>query len=82
MEKDKLTAQDKADIAIMRAVGFTNREIAQKLKVSEPTVSYHLAKFRERAQQVSAQWALAEIILAAGPLYLGPLRDLINLFKR
>jgi len=80
-EKDKLSPEDRADIFILRGLGYTTKEIAEKLGVTEPTVSYHISRFRERAEKVSPKWAFMEIILQAGPLYLTPIHDLIK-FRR
>ncbi len=70
LEKDKLTNSDIADIAVMTAMGFKSREIADSLGITEQAVGYWQQKFRERAVEIgNPRWAFAEVLLRAGPAY-------------
>jgi len=66
---DRLSPEEKADICLLKAVGFTNQEIAEELGVTEAAIRYHLEKLKRRAKEVSPEWALAEVLLGAGPGY-------------
>jgi len=66
---NRLSPEEKADICLYRAVGLTNQEIAEELGVTEATIRYHLGKLKKRAKEVSPEWALAEVLLGAGPGY-------------
>jgi len=65
----KLNPVKKADIAVMRAMGYPTTEIAEKLGISHQLVSYYLNQFRKRAEKVGVHWAFLEVILQAGPAY-------------
>lgn len=63
----RLTDSEKADIMRLRALGYSNQEIAHRLGYSEPTISYHVKKTRERAEEGGEDdlfWGL--VALAAG----------------
>ena len=72
----KLDVTAKARIAVMRAVGFTNREIAEELGVTEANITYYVKQMRKRAEQTSPELALAEVLIAAMPFY--PLAQVMN----
>jgi len=76
----KLDPVKKADIAIMRAVGYSTVEIAEKLNVTPQLVSYYLNQFKERAEKTNPHWAFLEVILQAGPAY--PLFSVLGKIKR
>ncbi len=65
----KITSADVAKMAIMRAVGYRNSEIAQHLGISESTVAYYMRKLRQRASKVNPEIAFAELMLASMPTY-------------
>jgi len=68
-EKNKLSLADRADIVILRGMGYSIREISEKLNVAENTISYWLNKNRARAEKVGPHWAFLEVIMQAGPAY-------------
>ena len=72
---------DVARMAVMRAVGYRNCEIAQQLGVSESTVAYYMRRLRARAAQVSPEIAFAELMLTSMPSYPLPevLRKMLSL---
>jgi len=72
----KLDSIKKADIAIMRATGYSTTEIAEKLNISPQLVSYYLNQFKKRAEKASPHWIFLEIILQAGPAY--PIFSMLN----
>lgn len=74
--KMKLDPIKKADILILRGLGYSTTEIAERLNISPQLVSYYLAKFKERADKVGPQWAFVEVLIQAGPMY--PLFRIIN----
>ncbi len=76
----KLDVTARARIAVMRAVGYTNREIAQELGVSEANITYYVKNLRKRASETSPELALAEVLIAAMPFY--PMSQMINLINK
>jgi len=61
---EKIDPMKRADILILRGLGYSITEIADKLNTSPQLVSYHLNKFKERAEKVGYQWAFVEILLS------------------
>ncbi|MBU2559869.1 hypothetical protein KKA03_03150 [archaeon] len=59
--------EDKAEIVVLRGLGYTQEEIANKIGVTKEAVSYHLGKFKDRANEVGVNRAYSEIMLLAGP---------------
>jgi len=49
---DKITQKKKADIAVLKAAGYSNTETGKELGVSESTVRYHLKKIKKEAEEV------------------------------
>jgi len=66
---DKITQKKKADIAVLKAAGYSNVNIGNKLDIAESTVRYHLKKIREEAEKVGPYRAVLRIIMEAGPDY-------------
>ena len=77
---EKLNSTKKADILILRAVGYSTREIAEKLGVSQQLVSYHLTKVKKRAEETNPLWAFMEVLMKAGPGY--PLISTLTTLRR
>lgn len=59
--------EDKAEILVLRGLGYTQEEIAREIGVTKEAIDYHLGKFKERANKVGANRAYSEIMLLAGP---------------
>ena len=76
----KLDSVKKADMAIMRAMGYSTAEIAERLNVTPQLVSYYLNQFKQRAEKTNPHWAFLEIILQAGPAY--PLFSVLSRVRR
>jgi len=66
---DKITPKKKADITILKAAGYSNVDIGNKLDIAESTVRYHLRKIREEAEKVGPYRTVLRIIMGAGPDY-------------
>ncbi|RKY39515.1 MAG: hypothetical protein DRP85_09785 [Candidatus Makaraimicrobium thalassicum] len=70
----RLTEYDKAEIMKMKALGYSNQEIGDKIGCSVPTISYHLKQIRERAERESDGddlfWGLVAILAGMGVLEL------------
>jgi len=66
---DKITPKKKADITILKAAGYSNVDIGNKLDIAESTVRYHLRKIRGEAEEIGPYKAVLRIILEAGPDY-------------
>jgi len=66
---DKITQKKKADIAVLKAAGYSNVDIGNKLDIAESTVRYHLKKIREEAEEVGPYRTVLRIIMEAGPDY-------------
>ena len=47
----KIDEKKIAEIARLRALGYSQEEIAKKLGISQTTVAYHLKKLRELAEE-------------------------------
>ena len=58
MEPGKLATMVK-----MRALGFSQREIAEEIGVSQPSVAYHLRKLKRRAKDRSRDEVLSKVLL-------------------
>ncbi len=58
MEPGKL-----ATIAKMRALGYSQREIAEEIGVSQPSVAYQLRKLKQKAKDRSRDEVLSKILL-------------------
>lgn len=76
----KLDAVKRADLMILRGLGYSTVEIAEMLGVSPQLVSYYLNAFKQRAEKAGHHWAFVEILLQAGPAY--PLFSLLNRISR
>jgi len=66
---DKISPKKKADIAILKAAGYTNVDIGNKLDIAESTVRYHLKKIKKKAEEIGPYRAVLRIIMEAGPDY-------------
>ena len=75
----KLDPIKRADILILRGLGYSTTEIAEKLNISPQLVSYYLSNFKRRAEEVGAHWAFIEVLLQAGPAY--PLFSVLSRLK-
>ena len=58
MEPSKL-----ATIAKMRALGYSQREIAEEIGVSQPSVAYQLRKLKQRVKDRSRDEVLSKVLL-------------------
>ena len=58
MEPGKL-----ATIAKMRALGYSQREIAEEIGVSQPSVAYQLRKLKQRVKARSRDEVLSKVLL-------------------
>ncbi len=58
MEPGKL-----ATIAKMRALGYSQREIAEEIGVSQPSVAYQLRKLKQRVKDRSRDEVLSKVLL-------------------
>ena len=58
MEPGKL-----ATIAKMRALGYSQREIADEIGVSQPSVAYQLRKLKRMSQEGSKDEVLSKVLL-------------------
>ena len=58
MEPSKL-----ATIAKMRALGYSQREIADEIGVSQPSVAYQLRKLKQRVKDRSRDEVLSKVLL-------------------
>ena len=58
MEPGKL-----ATIAKMRALGYSQREIAEEIDVSQPSVAYQLRKLKQRVKDHSRDEVLSKVLL-------------------
>ena len=58
MEPSKL-----ATIAKMRALGFNQREIAEEIGVSQPSVAYQLRKLKRMSAEGSKDEVLSKVLL-------------------
>lgn len=65
----KITNKKLADLILMRAVGYSNSDIAKKLGVTVKTVEYHLRNLKKQAEETSPQVVVSKIIVGAGPDY-------------
>jgi len=66
---DKITQKKKADIVVLKAAGYSNVEIGDKLDIAESTVRYHLKRIKEEAEEVGPHQAVIRVIMKAGPDY-------------
>ena len=65
----RLTNNEKADIMRLRALGYSNQEIAHRLNYSEPTISYHVKQTRKRAENGEEDdlfWGLVAVAAGIG----------------
>ena len=69
----------KADIVILRGLGYTQKKIAQKLKITQNTVSYHLTEINKEAQ-TQGDKTTATKILTNG--YLEEIKKTIETFQQ
>jgi len=65
----RITREKLVAIAVLRALGFTQAEIAEKLGVRQEAVGYHLRKLRRVAVEQGPAIAFWGIVL--GPLGAG-----------
>ena len=59
MEPEKL-----ATIAKMRALGWSQREIAEEIGVSQPSVAYQLRKLKQKSEEGSKDEVLSKVLLS------------------
>ena len=65
----RLTDYDKAEIMRMRALGYSNQEIARNLGYSEQTIGYHVNLIRKRAEKGEEDdlfWGLVAVAAGLG----------------
>lgn len=58
----KLSQKDVAIIAKLRAVGYSQEEIAKVLGVAQTTVAYHIHNLRKQAEKEGADAVFAKIL--------------------
>ena len=58
-----MDASKLATIAKMRALGYSQREIADEIGVSQPTVAYQLRKLKQRVKDRSRDEVLSKVLL-------------------
>ena len=58
MEPEKI-----ATIAKMRALGYSQREIAEEIGVSQPSVAYQLRKLKQMSRGASKDEVLSRVLL-------------------
>ena len=51
-------------VSVLRALGYDQKEIAGRLGVSQHTVSYHLERFRRRAEEETPEVTFYRLVLA------------------
>ena len=70
----RLTEHDKAEIMKLKALGYSNQEIAEIIGCSVPTISYHLKQIRERIEDEEDAddlfWGLVAVVAGIGLLEL------------
>ena len=59
MEAEKI-----ATIAKMRALGYNQREIADEIGVSQPSVAYQLRKLKQKSEVGSKDEVLSKVLLS------------------
>ena len=59
MEPEKL-----ATIAKMRALGWSQREIAEEIGVSQPSVAYQLSKLKQKSKEGAKEEVLSKVLLS------------------
>ena len=59
MEAEKI-----ATIAKMRALGYNQREIAEEIDVSQPSVAYQLRKLKQKSEGGSKDEVLSKVLLS------------------
>ena len=59
MEPEKI-----ATIAKMRALGYNQREIAEEIGVSQPSVAYQLRKLKQKSEVGSKDEVLSKVLLS------------------
>ena len=59
MEPEKI-----ATIAKMRALGYNQREIAEEIDVSQPSVAYQLRKLKQKSKEGSKDEVLSKVLLS------------------
>jgi len=52
-----------ATIAKMRALGYSQREIAEEIGISQPSVAYQLRKLKQRVKDRSRDEVLSKVLL-------------------
>ena len=58
-----MDASKLATIAKMRALGYSQREIAKEISVSQPSVAYQLRKLKRMSQKGSKDEVLSKVLL-------------------
>ena len=58
-----MDASKLATIAKMRALGYSQREIAEEIGVSQPSVAYQLRKLKRMSQKSSKDEVLSKVFL-------------------
>lgn len=70
----RLTEHDKAEIMKLKALGYSNQEIADMIGCSVPAISYHLKQIREKIDDKEDAddlfWGLVAILAGVGLLEL------------
>lgn len=51
-------------VSVLRALGYDQKEIAGRLGISQHTVSYHLERFRRRAEEETPEVTFYRLVLA------------------
>ena len=71
MVEEKITPKKLMDLVILRGMGYTNKQVAERLGVSVPTIEYHVSKLREKAEELKdPHLAFAQVLINSGPDYL------------
>ena len=58
-----LTPQQLAELLKLRAIGFSQKEIAEKIGTSQQVVAYHLKKLKEDAKKKGAEEVFSSALL-------------------
>lgn len=59
-----LSSEQVAELVKLRALGWSQVEIAEKLNISQQTVAYHLKKLKEKSHKHGADEVFTNTILA------------------
>ena len=77
----KLTDEEIAEIAKMRALGFSQKDIAVKLNISQTAVSYQLRKLWRLAVEKGVDRAFTELMIKTLPKEERLILDMMEALK-